>query len=245
LLAINIGNTNIQCGIFDKKSLARSERFPCENGERLRDFLISCPPLEAAVAGSVNDAACERVAEAASHILKTGLLVAGRDFKIPIVNRTRFPEKVGADRLLNGLAAYERAKRACIVIDIGTAVTIDVVNANGHFLGGVIMPGPATAIAALHSRTSALPEISLPFDIPVFGRDTEGAIASGVFWGTVGAVEKIVGMLKKEFGEDSATFLTGGGAERFAKELPGIKHIVSELTLEGLRLAYVAHQQGE
>jgi type III pantothenate kinase len=238
LLAINIGNTNVQCGVFSGPSVARSERFPAGDEARLAAFLASCPAVEAAVASSVNQPVCGVVSSAVSLVLKTRLLLAGKDFQIPIPNRTRFPEKVGSDRLLNSLAAYARAKNTSLVIDIGTAITIDVVNARGHFLGGVIMPGPMTAISALHSGTAMLPEISLPLDVPVLGQDTEGAIASGVFWGTAGAVEKILGMLKMEFGDDAATFLTGGGAERFAGTIRGIDHVIPELTLEGLRIAY-------
>jgi type III pantothenate kinase len=238
LLAINIGNTNVQCGVFRGPSVARSERFPVGDEARLAAFLASCPAVEAAVASSVNQPVCGVVSSAVSLVLKTRLLLAGRDFQIPIVNHARFPEKVGSDRLLNSLAAYERVKRPCLIVDIGTAITIDVVNAIGHFIGGVIMPGPATAIRALHLGTAMLPEISLPPDIPVLGQDTEGAMASGVFWGTVGAVEKITGILRKEIGSGAVTFLTGGGAERFAKTIHGIDHVIPELTLEGLRIAY-------
>jgi type III pantothenate kinase len=243
LLAINIGNTNVQCGIFDGATLALSERFPCADEFRLRSFLVSCPPAEAVVIGSVNPAACERAVRFASQLLGSETLIAGRDFKIPVVNRARLPEKVGADRLLNSLAAYTRAKKACIVIDIGTAVTIDFVNSRGEFEGGAIMPGPAMSLDALRSRTALLPEVSLPPDVPVLGRDTEGAMASGAFWGTAGAIEKITGMLKQEFGGEAVTFLTGGGAERFAGALGGIDAVVPELTLEGLRLAYEISQR--
>lgn len=240
LLAINIGNTNVQCGIFDGEPLVRSARCPAADEARLHSFLVSCPRIDTVVIGSVNRAVCDRVVKSASRMLKASVLVAGKDFKIPIANRTRFPEKVGVDRLLNAFAAYRRTKKACIIIDVGTAITIDVVNARGEFAGGAIMPGPATSLAALRSSTALLPDIPLPGNIPVLGQDTEGAMASGVFYGTIGAIEKITGMFEREFGSDVVTFLTGGGAERFAPALGGVDSLVPELTLEGLRLAYEA-----
>jgi len=239
LLAINIGNTNVQCGIFDGGSLVRSVRCPVADEARLRAFLASCTRIDAVAIGSVNQAICNRIAESASRILKADVLIAGKDFEIPIANRTRFPEKVGADRLLNALAAYRRARKACVIIDIGTAVTVDAVSAQGEFLGGAIMPGLSASLAALRSSTALLPDISLPMEVPVLGRDTEGAMASGVFYGIAGAIEKITGMYKREFGSDAA-FLTGGGAERFAAALDCVDGVVPELTLEGLRLAYEA-----
>ena len=239
LLTINIGNTNILCGAFEGESLARAERFPLSDRSRLDVFLNSYPQAESVLAAGVNPKVSESVVESAFGALRCPVLLAGRDFPVPVRNRTTCPEKVGIDRLLNALAAHERAKKACVVIDIGTAVTIDAVAGNGDFLGGAIMPGPGTALSALHANTALLPETSLPREIPVLGTDTQGAMSSGVFWGTVGAIEKISEMLRRETA-GAVTFLTGGGAERFAPHLSGIDHLVPALVLEGLRLAWLA-----
>lgn len=237
LLTINIGNTNVQCGVFEGGSLARTARFPASDTSALNAFLASCPRPEAALIAAVNPKTAGLVSDSVSLSLGLAALVAGRDFRVPLANRVRLPEKVGIDRLLNALAAFDRAKKACIVADIGTAVTVDAVSATGEFLGGAILPGPSTALAALHSGTALLPAVSLPDDVPVLGRDTEGAMASGVFWGIVGAIEKIMEMLKQEM-PGAVTFLTGGAAERFAPRIRSLDHTVPSLTLEGLRLAW-------
>ncbi len=239
LLTINIGNTNILCGIWQDQSLARTERFPVSDISRLDTFFASRAQIEAVLVGAVNPHAAQGVLDAASHALNCPILAAGRDFGVPVRNRTRFPDRVGIDRLLNALAAYHRTRKPCVIIDIGTAVTIDAVNEAGEFLGGAIMPGLAGTLSTLHSTTALLPHIDLARDIPVLGRDTEGAMSSGVFWGIVGAVEKISGMLRRE-APGAVTFLTGGDAERFAPHLGGIDHTVAALALEGLRLAYLA-----
>ncbi|RKY27699.1 MAG: hypothetical protein DRP79_02995 [Planctomycetota bacterium] len=241
LLTINIGNTNILCGIWQDQSLARTERFPVSDISRLDTFFASPSQIEAVLVGAVNPHAAQDVLDAASRALNCPILAAGRDFEVPVRNRTRFPDRVGIDRLLNALAAYHRTRKPCVIIDIGTAVTIDAVNGAGEFLGGAIMPGLAGALSTLHSTTALLPHIdpARDRDIPVLGRDTEGAMSSGVFWGIVGAVEKISEMLRRE-APGAVTFLTGGDAERFAPHLGGIDHTVAALALEGLRLAYLA-----
>lgn len=158
---------------------------------------------------------------------------------IPILARN--PDKIGTDRLLNALAAFQRTATATIVIDAGTAVTIDAVSEKGEFIGGVIAPGLETLKEALHLRTAFLPRVSVQRPRRVLGKDTNEAIKSGLYWGMVGLVEKITKKLLEEQVNTPTVLATGGDAELLANEIQIIDEIVPHLTLEGILTAYCRH----
>ncbi len=162
----------------------------------------------------------------------------GRDFPAAIPNRTLRPERVGADRLANAVAAWARARRACVVVDVGTAVTFDVVNAKGEFVGGMIAPGPALQARSLHEHTSLLPEVKIdpssPRDRRAIGRFTEEAIKGGIHAGLVGLVREGLSRVRRELGKRPTSFATGGGGAL----LRGcVDHVVDWLTLEGIAIS--------
>jgi type III pantothenate kinase len=146
------------------------------------------------------------------------------------------PRELGADRLVNAVAAYEIFRAACVVVDFGTAITYDVVSADGDYLGGIISPGVQISLEALSSRAAKLPTIDLGEPRTLIGKSTVDAIRSGVIYGFASAVDGIVARLRAELGPDVATIATGGLARVIVPHTVSIDRIDDLLTLEGLRL---------
>lgn len=244
-LAIDIGNTNIHIGIFEEDVLhsvytVKSEYPP------LADFAKILTPAtlykaQAVVLASVNPKAETFIIEyVQKHILVKPQFI-GRDIPIPIPILTESPEKVGADRLVNAVAAFERTKNWTIVVDAGTAITIDGINDKGAFLGGIIAPGLDISSKALHHYTALLPQISIRKPKNVLGKNTEEAIHSGIYWGTIGMVSQLIKMIRDELGCQPAVIATGGNANMLMQEISLITVVLPHLTLEGIKIAYKTH----
>ena len=140
--------------------------------------------------------------------------------------------------MVNALAAFERTKGWTIIVDAGTAITVDVINDKGAFMGGIIAPGIDVSSKALHHFTALLPEITVNKPKYILGKNTEEAINSGVYWGTIGMVNRLIEMLCAELKCQPAIIATGGNADMLAEEIPHITDVVPYLTLEGIRIAY-------
>ncbi len=162
----------------------------------------------------------------------------GRDFPAAIRNRTLRPERVGADRLANGVAAWVRARKACVVVDVGTAVTFSIVNAKGDFVGGMIAPGPALQARALHEHTSLLPEVKVDGAARAIGRFTEEAIEGGIHAALIGLVREGLARIRRELGKRPKSFATGGGGWLIRG---AVDEVVDWLTLEGIALSAEAY----
>jgi type III pantothenate kinase len=171
--------------------------------------------------------------------LKNPMLVVGTSIRVGMPIRMDNPHEVGADRLVNAVAAYERVRDTCIVVDFGTAITYDVVSAAGEYLGGIITPGAEISIDALYERAAKLPKVELVEPKGLIGKSTVEAIRSGIAYGYAGQVEGIVRRLRDELGEDAKVILTGGLARVV---VPFIRETIDEvddlLTLIGLRLIW-------
>jgi type III pantothenate kinase len=156
------------------------------------------------------------------------------------------PHEVGADRVVNGIAAYEEYGRAqsrpVIVVDFGTATTFDAISARGEYLGGVICPGPQISADALFQRAARLPRIDVRKPERVIGRTTVASMQSGLFWGYVDMVEGLVRRMREELGGNAVVVATGGLAVLVAPETSMIHHVDSELTLQGLRIVWQRNQ---
>jgi type III pantothenate kinase len=164
-------------------------------------------------------------------------MVAGEDgvgFDIPV--RLDRPEEIGADRLVNAVAAHARYGGPCVVVDFGTATTFDIVAADGGYEGGVIAPGIHASMDALYASAAKLPGVAIKRPERVIGKRTVPAIQSGVFWGYMGLVEGLLGRIRAEHGGAPTVIATGGLAAMFEPETGAIDHVDPDLTLRGLRL---------
>ena len=261
LLAIDVGNTNIVLGVFRDGDLVHSWRLATLR-ERTSDELgilitglcghhhVTREDITGIVIGSVVPPLTgTMMSMARDYFGRTPLSVdpAGNS-GMPILYDN--PAEVGADRVVNGIAAYEqygrRDRRAVIVVDFGTATTFDVVSANGEYLGGVICPGPQISADALFQRAAKLPPIDVRKPDRVIGRTTVGSMQSGLFWGYVDMIEGLVRRIKAELGGNVAVVATGGLAESVAPETKLVEHVDPELTLRGLRIVWERnHSRGQ
>jgi type III pantothenate kinase len=148
------------------------------------------------------------------------------------------PKDVGADRIVNGIAAYEKYHDACIVVDFGTATTIDLISKKGEYVGGAIAPGLSISLEALFQRASKLPRIEIVKPSAVVGRNTVHSIQAGIFYGYVGLVDGLVERIRKEHGIEANVVATGGLAPLVASECSSISEVDEFLTLEGLRIIF-------
>ncbi len=257
LLAIDVGNTNIVLGIFDGSTLVASWRLATDRG-RTSDELgilivqllthrgIDPHGIDGVVMASV-------VPPLTATTLAMGIRYFGRmPMNIEDIGnlgmRVRYetPSEVGADRLVNAIAAFERygrpTSRPVIVVDFGTATTFDAISENGEYLGGAICPGVQISADALFQRAARLPRVDVRKPSSIIGRTTTSSMQAGLFYGYVGLVEGIVQRMRKELGEGAACIATGGLAEVIAPETPVIEAVEPDLTLVGLRLVWERKQ---
>ena len=149
-----------------------------------------------------------------------------------------FRSEVGADRIVNAAAAYQRYGGPIIIVDFGTATTFCAVTKNGEYLGGAICPGIKISAEALFQRASKLPRVELAKPAKVIGSDTISAMQAGIIYGYAGLVDGIVERMKKELSPDSKVVATGGLAELVSPETRTVQEVIPQLTLEGLRLLF-------
>lgn len=152
------------------------------------------------------------------------------------------PENVGADRVVNAVAAVDAYKAPCVIIDFGTATTFDVVNAKGAYIGGVIAPGINLSLDALHVAAAKLPKVDIEKPAKVIGNDTVSAMQSGIFWGYIAMMEGLLDRIGKELGQKPFVIATGGLAPVFGGSLTGLDKIDEDLTLRGLQLIHMRNQ---
>jgi type III pantothenate kinase len=257
LLAIDVGNTNIVLGVFEAADLIQSwrlqtlrERTADELGLIL-DGLFSHSRIERVqvrgiILGSVVPPLTGTIKTMAQRYFGVPVLTIepGVDAGMPILYDN--PSEVGADRIVNAVAAYEKfgqEKRPLIVLDFGTATTLDAVSAKGEYLGGAICPGVQISADALFQRAARLPRIDVRKPAHIVGRTTVGAMESGLFWGYVGLVEGLIRRMSDELGGNAICIATGGLADVIAPETPLITHVDADLTLHGLRIVWERNQR--
>ncbi|GAX62056.1 transcriptional regulator [Candidatus Scalindua japonica] len=243
ILAVDIGNTNISVGSFSDKKLI--SHFRIDNKVLINQKATTLPIkpsllneskniIIASVNPDIESVFYKSLAEI--HIKK--ILKIGREIELKIPILVENPQTVGIDRVLNALAAYRNTGTSTIVIDFGTAITIDVVSQKGEFMGGLILPGIRTSAYALNKQTALLPEVNIKRPAKIIGKNVEDAIKGGIYFGTVGSIIHIVKELNRSYGYLEYTIATGGDAKTFKKDIPEIDKFIPYLTLEGIKLAF-------
>ncbi len=249
LLAIDVGNTNMVFGLYKGKELCGSFRVST-NGERTSDelgMLISQYyhfhgmdrfETEAVIIATVVPPVMHTLINAVKKYLKVQPVVVGKDVPYGIENRYNNPREVGADRLVNAVAAVKRYGKPLIIVDIGTAITFDAIDSDGAYQGGAIFPGVKVAMEALFIKASKLPRVNIDRPEKAIGKTTVQSMQSGAVRGYVGALTGIIMDIQEELGGGAHVVATGGMGRMMAQYCSLIDAVDPNLTLEGLRMIY-------
>ena len=255
LLAVDVGNTNVTLALFDGESLvadwrvtSHRERTADEIGLELRQLFelrgLDLAVVDGVVISSVVPTLNPALLEASRRYLRCEPVMVGPGLKTGVRIRYDNPKDVGADRIANALAAYTKYGGPIVVIDFGTAVTYDAIDAEGDYLGGAIAPGVEISLDALVSHTAMLRRVEPGGPNSVIGRNTVTSIQSGLVWGFVAQVEGMVQRMVAELGGKARVVATGGQASLVAGLTQVIETTDPLLTLEGLRLIYAQNSNG-
>jgi type III pantothenate kinase len=254
LLVVDVGNTQTHLGTYDGDVLVEHWRFATvrsstadELGAALRNLLalrgMTFADLHASIVSSTVPQLRPEWQAMASRYLGHELLVVGPGLRTGMPIRYDNPREIGPDRLVNAVAGYAKAGGPCVIVDFGTAVTHDIVSADGEYLGGVIFPGIEISLDALSERAAALPTIDLVEPRTLIGKSTVDAIRSGVLFGFAAMVDGIVGRLREQLGAELHTLATGGLAPLVVPYCDSIDGVDDQLTLTGLRLIWERNQE--
>ena len=251
LLAIDIGNTNTVFAVYDKDVLVESWRLRSDarhSADEYAAFLnqlfdvsgVKWKSIHKVIVSSVVPDANFGIRRFCEKYIGVSPVFVTKDM-VSIAAVIDRPEDIGADRLVNAAAVKAHYNTPVIVIDFGTGTTFDVVDLDGNYAGGVIAPGVNLSMAALHQAASKLPQISVEKPESAIGKNTVSAMQSGVYWGYVGLIDRILSEIRAEIGGDVTVIATGGLAPLFAKDNAAIDIVDENLTLKGLCLIAAQH----
>lgn len=249
LLVIDIGNTNIVAGIYEGDRLThhwrigtKKARTADEYGIMMMDLFnfaeIKAGSVDGAIVSCVVPPLIDTFLEVGERYFGIKPLVVGPGTKTGMPIMTDNPKEVGADRIVNAVAAYDIYKCALIVVDFGTATTFDYVSNKGEYMGGAIAPGLGISTDALFQRAAKLPRVEIAKPKKVVGKNTIDSMQAGIFYGYIGLVDGIVERMKKEVGSKPKVVATGGLANLVSPESATIDDVNEFLTLEGLKIIY-------
>jgi type III pantothenate kinase len=256
LLAIDVGNTNTVFGIYRGPTLVRHFRIESARSKTVDEYGVLVEMLLSRLSLGGDDVTAAVLASTVPSLAETFVRMLRTYFEIePVVVGPGIktgmpilyepPRDVGADRIVNAVAAFERFRHACIVVDFGTATTFDVVSPKGEYLGGIICPGVQISADALFSRAARLPRVELSRPPRTVGKNTVHAMQSGIVLGQAGLVDGLVARLKEETRFDPVRVIaTGGLARLIAPETSSIEEVDDWLTLEGLRILFERNRPG-
>jgi type III pantothenate kinase len=249
LLAIDVGNTNVVVGAYDKTRLIRTWRLVTVH-DRTEDELavmldgllaqedLALDEIDALVLGSVVPPLTQAFTRLAERYVDRPAFIVGPGIKTGVRLRVDNPSEVGADRIANTLAAHQRYGGPAVVVDFGTTTNFDVVSAEGDFLGGSFAPGLEVSAESLFGRASRLFRVPLTPPAAAIGKNTTDCLRSGLVFGYVGLVEGLLERIIAELPARPTVIATGGLATTIAPLAKGIEKVDDDLTLEGLRLLY-------
>ncbi len=250
LLALDVGNTNTVVGFFDGPSLVATARLTTVRERTADEHVLLLRNLFSAKDRSVSeveDVILSSVVPSQDFPLRTACRAAFGVDPLVVAPGVRTgmkilydnPAEVGADRIVNAVAAFAEVGGPCIVVDFGTATTFDVISEKGDYLGGVICPGPGISADALFTRAARLSRVDFHKPEKVIGKTTTQSLQSGLFWGVVASAEGLIARIREELGRpDTKVVATGGLAPLFAASAAELAHVDADLTLKGLRLLH-------
>lgn len=249
ILVVDVGNTNIVLGIYEQKQLLHHWRLSTNRSTTADEYGImmynlfqhagiELDQVDGVIISSVVPPLMFVLEHLCLKYLKKTPLVVGPGIKTGLNIRYENPKEVGADRIVNAVAAIELYGSPCIVVDFGTATTFDYIDEAGQYIGGAVAPGIGISTEALYQRAAKLPRIELVKPKSVVGRNTVNSMQAGIIYGFAGQVDGIVERIKQEFGTSPRVIATGGLAELIASESRTIELVNPLLTLQGLQLIY-------
>jgi type III pantothenate kinase len=250
LLAIDVGNTQTHLGMFRGDQLVEHWRFATvrfATADELATKIASLLELsdlrllsdvDAAIVSSVVPTLAHEYEQLMARYLDGNGALVGPSLKTGMPIRIDTPQELGADRLVNAVAAFDRVGDACIAVDFGTAINYDVVSSRGEYLGGVISPGIEISLEALGARAARLPRVDIEKPRHAIGKGTREAIQSGVVYGFAGQVDGILGRLREELDEEATAIATGGFAGAIVPFCEQVDEVDDLLTLTGLKLIW-------
>jgi type III pantothenate kinase len=253
LLAIDIGNTNVVLGVFDGERMRENWRVGTkaqitadEYAMIVKDLFgfagLEFRQIDGVILSTVVPPLLPVMIEMSRKYFHLDPLVVSIEMRTGIALRYENPGEIGADRIVNAVAAFKLFGGPIIIVDFGTATTFCAVTKQGEYLGGAITPGIKISAEALYQRAAKLPRVELARPSTVIGHDTVSAMQAGILFGYAGLVDGIVERMKKEFAPDARVIATGGLAELVAPETASIDEVRPHLTLEGLRLLYAMNR---
>lgn len=249
LLTIDIGNTNIAIGIFEKEKLTHHWRISTNKLKTSYEYGIDFCNLffysnilkeqvKGIIISSVVPSLQDEIELMCNKFFNIQPLIVSPGIKTGISIKIENPKELGADRVVNAVAAFTKYKKACIVVDFGTATTFDYISEKGEYEGGLISPGLFISLGALAEKTSKLPSVDFHKPSKVVATNTVEAIQSGVFYGYIGLVKEIIKRIKLEKESNPLVIATGGISSIISKEIKEINIVDPYLTLEGLKILY-------
>lgn len=249
LLVVDVGNTQSSFGVFEGENLKDSWRVSTnkdETADELSATLLtllslrsmSLSDLDAMIISSVVPHCTASLIEMGRRLLNLEPLVVGPGLKTGITILYDNPHEIGADRIVNAVAAFSSYGGPAIVVDFGTATTFDAISEKGEYLGGAITPGIETSSEALFEMAAKLSRVDLKVPAKAVGKNTAESLQAGILFGAGGGVDRIVGMIKDEIGQEAKVIATGGLAKLACQVCRTIDEIDSDLTISGLKLLY-------
>jgi len=247
LLVVSVGNTRLATGAFAAGELRAVHRCPLEDTTQCERAIeqawreIAGADERAVAAAGVNPRFNSIVDDLIDRVAGQSIQWVGSDLELPIEVLTQTPRQTGVDRVLNVAAAFEQIEKACIVVDAGTAVTVDCCNDNGDFVGGAILPGVELMIDALAQKTAGVGHAAFSVPSGPVGDSTDAAVSHGIYYAIRGLVKEIAENYAGELGQWPEIIATGGDAQRLFAGWELIHAIAPDLGLYGIALAYANH----